>query len=229
MFFFFFFPLSASGRRHPERFHSAPSCEWLSCCKRLQGLCWIASAAAGFFSSVSVSVRRDDGWTRAACRRRPTKSPRVSVWRTKEEDDGERTRRNRGWLLITWRGVGFSVKVFFFFLEQISLYKCSSTILQFHQNGRSPSFTSFACSVPSQMCDRSSRERLSLQKAANRGLTGLFLLSCSTAVQLFNKTSHKLVCNWKQMQPLCFSWKVKGAFHESICLWTRCFILKAKL
>lgn len=110
---FFFFPLSASGRRHPERFHSAPSCEWLSCCKRLQGLCWIASAAAGFFSSVSVSVRRDDGWTRAACRRRPTKIPvSVRVWRTKEED-GERTRRNRGWLLITWRGVGFSVKVFF--------------------------------------------------------------------------------------------------------------------
>lgn len=38
-------------------------------------------------------------------------------------------------------------------------------------------------------------EHLSWQKAANRQLTGLFLLSCSTAVQLFNKTSNKLVCN----------------------------------
>lgn len=111
---FFFFPLSASGRRHSERFHSAPSCEWLSCCKRLQGLCWIASATAGFFSSVSVSVRRDDGWRRAVRRRRPTKSPvSVCVWRTKEED-GERARRNRAWLLITWRGVVFLWRFFSF-------------------------------------------------------------------------------------------------------------------
>lgn len=189
--FFLSPPLAAGIRRDSTLLPPASGCRAVKGCRDCVGSRALQLAFSHLSACLSAEMtdgrelRADGG---------PQRAPMsVCVWRTKEEEDGQRTRRNRGWLLITWRGVGFSVKVFFFFLEQISLYKCSSTILQFHQNGRSPSFTSFACSVPSQACDRSSRERLSLQKAANRGLTGLFLLSCSTAVQLFNKTSYKLV------------------------------------
>lgn len=111
-----FFSPSPSGRRHPQRFHSAPSCEWRSRCKRLQGLCWISSAAAGFFSSVSVSVCPDDGWMRAACEHVPQKALCQSVThkrRRRYKSCQNRGCCKRGWLLITWRGVFLSL--FFWF------------------------------------------------------------------------------------------------------------------